>query len=168
MRFKAKNKKKSSVVKNHGKRILELRATMEEYAKVSKILGDKRVMVVLVDNQQIIAHIPGKFTKKKIWVNIDSVVLVSRREFENDKMDIIHLYDHDEVKKLVKMDEIPESFLQSGISQIITEHHDNDEGFDIENSDDDEKKISPKESKGGGGGELAQSNLDCGFDFEEI
>jgi hypothetical protein len=83
-------------------------------------------------------------------------------------MDIIHLYDHDEVKKLVKMDEIPESFLQSGISQIITEHHDNDEGFDIENSDDDEKKISQKESKGGGGGELAQSNLDCGFDFEEI
>jgi translation initiation factor 1A len=167
MRFKAKNKKKGGVVKNHGKRILETRRTMEEYAKVSKALGDKRVMLVLVDGKQMIAHIPGKFTKKKIWVNVDSVVLVSRREFENDKMDIIHLYDNDEVKKLVKSGEIPESFLQSGISQIITDQNDNDEGFDIENSDDEnEKVVIQKESRAGG--ELVESKLDCGFDFDDI
>lgn len=138
MSGKGKNKKNSGIVKNHGKRVLELKRNMEEYAKVSKALGDKRVQVVLIDGSQFIAHIPGKFTKKKIWINIDNVVLVSRREFENDKMDIIHLYEHDEVKKLVKQGEIPESFLQSGTSQIIDcLEQKNTEGFDIEDIDED-------------------------------
>jgi initiation factor 1A len=161
---KGKNKK-SGIVKNHGKRVMELRGNMEEYAKVSKALGDKRVIVVLVDGQQIIAHIPGKFKKKKIWVNIDSVVLVSRREFENSKMDIIYLYEHEEVKKMVKMGEIPESFLQSGTSQLVSqsENNENEEGFDIEDSDDENDKTRPKKSQN-----ETIDLPDCGFDFEEI
>lgn len=156
-----KSKKSSSTVKNHGKRVLEVKGNMEEYGKISKKLGDKRMLVVLVDGQQMVAHIPGRFTKKKIWVDIDSVVLVSRREFENDKMDIIHLYEHDEVKKLVKSGEIPESFLQSGTSQIVSENIENTEGFDIEDSDEQQEvKTKPKvvvieDSKGD-------------FDFDEI
>lgn len=166
---KKKNKKGTSTIKNHGKRVLELRGKMEEYGKVSKKLGDKRMLVVLVDGQQIVAHIPGKFTKKKIWVDLDSVVLVSRREFENDKMDIIHLYDHDEVKKLVKAGEIPDSFLQSGTNQIVTENIENEEGFDIENcDDDDEKKVIKNKGESKPGCELAESKLDCGFDFDDI
>jgi len=140
MSSKGKNKKNSGTVKNHGKRVLELKGNMEEYAKVSKALGDKRVQVVLIDGRQLIAHIPGKFTKKKIWINIDNIVLVSRREFENDKMDIIHLYEHDEVKKLVKQGEIPEAFLQSGTSQLVDyESKNSEEGFDIEENSDEEK-----------------------------
>ena len=169
---KGKNKKSSGIIKNHSKRSFELKGKMEEYGKVSKKLGDKRVIVVLVDSREVLAHIPGRFTKKKIWVDIDSVVLVSQREFEADKMDIIHMYQYDEVKKLVKIGEIPDSFLQSGTSQLVTENIQNEEGFDIENSDDetDKNQVESKHvtkfvSKGC---ELSESKLDCGFDFDEI
>ena len=30
--------------------------------------------------------------RKKVWVNINSVVLYSKREYEDDKVDIIHVY----------------------------------------------------------------------------
>lgn len=164
---KGKNKK-SSIVKNHGKRTLELKGKMELYGKVSKKLGDKRVLVVLVDGREVLAHIPGRFQKKKIWVDIDSVVLVSQREFEADKMDIIHMYESDEVKKLVKMGEIPDSFLQNGTSQIVSDNIQNEDGFDIENSDDESSKKQVENKVVSKGCELTESKLDCGFDFDEI
>ena len=164
---KSKSKKSSGVVKNHGKRTLELKGKMEEYGKVSKKLGDKRVMVVLVDGREVLSHIPGRF-RKRIWVDIDSVVLVSQREFEADKMDIIHMYESDEVKKLVKLGEIPESFLQSGTSQIITDNIRNEEGFDIENSDEESSKTQVESKHVSKGCDLSESKLDCGFDFDEI
>ena len=164
---KSKNKKSAGIVKNHSKRTLELKGKMEEYGKVSKKLGDKRVMVVLVDGREVLSHIPGRF-RKRIWVDIDSVVLVSQREFEADKMDIIHMYESDEVKKLVKMGEIPDSFLQNGTSQIVSENIENEEGFDIENSDDESNKKQVENKVVSKGCELTESKLDCGFDFDEI
>jgi len=163
MSGKGKNKKKG-IVKNHGKRVLELKGTMEEYGKVSKALGDKRVLVVLVDGKEVVAHIPGKFTKKKIWVNIDNVVLVSKREYENNKMDIIHLYEYDEVKKLVKLGEIPETFLHSGTSQIVSENLQEEEGFDIEENSEEENKPKVVENKKD---VYFEEKIDT-FDFDDI
>lgn len=169
-----KGKNSGNTVKVHGKRILEYKGAMEEYAKVSRALGDKRVMVVTVDGQEVIAHIPGKF-KKKVWVGINSVVIASRREFQNDKMDIIHVYENDEVKKLVKAGELPDSFLQSGVEQIKTENKEEEEGgFDIDfNSDEEDEKPKAKPvaknftvvaHENG----LAEVKIDCGFDIDDI
>lgn len=169
-----KGKNSSNTVKVHCKRILEYKGPMEEYCKVSRALGDKRVMVVTVDGQEVIAHIPGKF-KKKVWVGVNSVVIASRREFQNDKMDIIHVYENDEVKKLVKSGELPDSFLQSGVEQIKSENKEEDEGgFDIDfdsNEDEDKPKAKPVAKnftvvahENG----LAEVKIDCGFDIDDI
>ena len=78
------------------------------------------------------------------------------------------MYESDEVKKLVKMGEIPDSFLQNGTSQIVSENIENEEGFDIENSDDESNKKQVENKVVSKGCELTESKLDCGFDFDEI
>ncbi len=47
--------------------------------------------------------------KNRVWIAVGDLVLVSNREFEDDKGDIIHKYTPDEVKDLKKHGEIPES-----------------------------------------------------------
>jgi len=61
----------------------------QEYAKVIRVAGNMR---------------------KKIWVNKDDIVLISKWEFLTDdtKCSIIHKYDNDEVKKLKRDGEFPE------------------------------------------------------------
>ena len=170
-----KGKNSGNTVKMHGKRILEYKGPMEEYGKVSRALGDKRVMVVTVDGQEVIAHIPGKF-KKKVWVGVNSVVIASRREFQNDKMDIIHVYENDEVKKLVKSGELPDSFLQSGVEQIKTENKNDEEegGFDIDFESEDEgekpkaKQVDKNFSVVTHSNGLSEVKIDCGFDIDDI
>ena len=168
-----KGKNSSNTVKVHGKRLLEYKGPMEEYCKVSRALGDKRVMVVTVDGQEVIAHIPGKF-KKKVWVGVNSVVIASRREFQNDKMDIIHVYENDEVKKLVKTGELPDSFLQSGVEKIKAEKEEEEGGFDIDfNSEEEEdrpkaKQVDKNFTVVAHDNGLAEVKVDCGFDFDDI
>ena len=44
--------------------------------------------------------------RKKIWISKNDIVLVSLREFQDDKADIIYKYDNSEVRKLKILDEL--------------------------------------------------------------
>ena len=81
----------------------------QEYATVTKLLGGCTVRVTIYndDNLDVIAHIPGRF-RKKVWINVGDTVLVGIREFEKDRVDIIHKYTIDEFKLLKSYGEIQE------------------------------------------------------------
>ena len=64
--------------------------------------------------------------RKRIYVNLNDTVIVSLRDFEPNKGDIIHKYTINEVNKLIKMKLIP----NSGVLDIKDEVH-----FDIGESD---------------------------------
>jgi translation initiation factor 1A len=52
------------------------------------MLGNGRLMAYAYDDaKQILCHIRGKL-KKKIWINQGDTVLLSMREFEDDKADV--------------------------------------------------------------------------------
>ena len=53
-----------------------------------------------------IGHIRGKM-KKRVWITRGDYVLVSLRDFQDEKADIIMKYKQDEVDKLKKYKEIP-------------------------------------------------------------
>lgn len=108
---KNKNKKPSGEVK----RTLEFKGNLEEYAKVTAMLGDRRIMVTLIDGSESIAVIPGRF-RKRCWMSVGDIVLISYREFQDSKLDVIHKYNSDEVRKLVQMDELPENFMSKDVN----------------------------------------------------
>jgi len=114
-----KKKKPSSKkqLEDKVKRDIIYKGNMEEYCKIHKILGDRKLIILLPDKSEVNASIPGRF-RKKCWFKIGDVVLASYREFQNDKLDIIYKYNEEEVKKLIKELEIPEYFLD-GISNSL-------------------------------------------------
>ena len=110
---KRKNKKKPNVEVK--KRVLQIKDDFEDYAKITKMLGDRRVLLKLPDTSELIGIIPGRF-RKRCWMKVGNIVLVSIREFQKDKVDIIHKYDDSEIKILVKQLEIPQFFINDSES----------------------------------------------------
>tara|TARA_B100001175_G_C19485708_1_gene629659 strand:+ start:833 stop:1252 length:420 start_codon:yes stop_codon:yes gene_type:complete len=71
----------------------------QDYGKVEKLLGNCRVSLLCNDKITRIGIIRGNM-KKKQWVNLHNIVLYSKREYEDTKVDIIHVYSNDKVKQL--------------------------------------------------------------------
>ena len=107
---KKKGGKKKPV--NNEKRSLVYKDDMQEYGIMTKMLGDRRIMVMLVDKTEIMAIIPGKF-RKRCWMKAGDTLIVSRRDFQESKWDVCYKYNEDEVRVLVRKDELPSFFLDT-------------------------------------------------------
>jgi translation initiation factor 1A len=82
-----------------------------EYGVVTKKLGNGRFTIKInVLNREVTGRLCGKFRKgamkKNNWVDIDSVVLVGIRNFQNDIVDIVYVYESSEVRQLKKEDKL--------------------------------------------------------------
>ncbi|EZG56350.1 eukaryotic translation initiation factor 1A [Gregarina niphandrodes] len=119
------------------KRELILKEPCQEYAQVLKMLGNGRLEAQCVDGAKRLCHIRGKM-RKKVWINAGDVVLVSLREYQDEKGDIIHKYNPDEVRTLKQMREIPEAFRVVETIGAGEGYGSDDDGDDIgfENQDD--------------------------------
>lgn len=61
-----------------------------------------------MDEKKRIAKVPGKF-KRRVWVNVGDLVLVSLRgEFNDNECDIAWVYYSDEARTLKAVGEIPQ------------------------------------------------------------
>jgi translation initiation factor 1A len=80
----------------------------QDYARVCQMLGNNRCRVI-TENDKIerIAIICGRMRKKHIHnIVTNDLVLISFREYQDNKVDIIHVYTSDEMKQLVAYGEI--------------------------------------------------------------
>jgi translation initiation factor 1A len=119
-------------------RELEYKGDLQEYGKVIRMLGDKRIMVMLPDHTEIMGIIGGGLKRKRVFISVDDVVIVSRRDFQEDKTDVIYKYTPEEVKKLIQYQEIPPWFDKSAAmisTDGITKSSD-DLGFDFMEEED--------------------------------
>ncbi len=80
---------------------LRLKEDGEEYATVEKMLGSGKFSAKCFDGETRICKIPGSFYKK-IWINVGDLVLVSVRDFEEGKCDVITKYSEIDANKLKK------------------------------------------------------------------
>ena len=96
---------------------------MQEYAKMTKMLGDRRIMVMLPDKTEVMAIIPGKF-RKRCWMKNGDTLIVSRRDFQESKWDVCYKYNEDEVRLLIKKDEIPSFFADNCNDSSVTNETD--------------------------------------------
>lgn len=85
------------------KREMIFRDDGQEYGVITKILGNSRMMVKFSDNMEKQCTVRGSMRKRE-WVNMNDVVLVSLRDF-GDQHDIIRRYTEDEVSYLKKIGE---------------------------------------------------------------
>ncbi|MCQ2817003.1 MAG: translation initiation factor eIF-1A [archaeon] len=148
---KGGNKRKKAKKQSQEARELVYKGEMEEYGQVLRLLGDLRLEINCMDGVKRIGHIRGKM-KKKCWIANGDVVLVSLREFDEEKCDVVHKYFDDEVRKLKKAGELPDSL----VVREADEDEDNEEKgndgygdivFEDEEPQEDEKEKKKKTKK---------------------
>ena len=112
-----KNKKKGSKKKINRNTELIFAEDLQAYARVDNQCGDGRFDLFCFDiNKNRMGPIRGSI-KKFTWINRDDTVLISLREFDNNRCDIIHKYNNDEVLRLQKLNEIPNNIMHIEDSQ---------------------------------------------------
>lgn len=80
----------------------------QEYAQVVKMLGNGRCECFCFDGVTRLGHIRGKM-RKKVWITAGDIVLVGKRDFQDEKVDIVHKYSADEARNLKQYGELPET-----------------------------------------------------------
>merc|ERR1739841_136235 len=78
----------------------------QEYAQVTKMLGNGRLEAMCFDGVKRLCHIRGKL-RKKVWINQSDIILVGLRDYQDAKADVILKYNPDEARNLKAYNEIP-------------------------------------------------------------
>lgn len=103
------------------------------YGQVTKILGDCNFRVFCFDSTERMCHLRGALSKNKSKQNrieIDTVVLVGLRDFQNEKGDIIYVYSKEQVSQLKNMKEIPSKISSENSYEIDQDEEDSGFIFD--------------------------------------
>ena len=104
---RGKNSKNQQLVVQ--KRELIVKTEEQMYAKVLRMLGEHRIECELVNGQTKLGIIRARMRRggrnSGNYVSIDDIILVATRDFQDDKVDVIHLYKSNEVEELIKMGE---------------------------------------------------------------
>ena len=138
------NKRKKGKKQVQEDRELSYKGESEEYAQVIKILGDGRFECNCADGVKRIAHVRGKM-RKRVWIANGDIILVSLREFEPEKCDVVEKYKEKEVAKLKKAGEIPDTMVLPSSSDTEEKEDKNDYG-DIIFEDQENDKIKKKDN----------------------
>lgn len=106
-----------------------------EYAQVVKMLGNGRLEALCFDGAKRLAHIRGKL-RKKVWINQGDIILLSLRDYQDEKGDVILKYSADEARSLKAYGELPET---AKINETDTYGGENEEmGLEFGEDDSDE------------------------------
>ena len=84
------------------------------------MLGNGRLDALCFDGEKRLAHIRGKL-RKKVWINQGDIILLSLREYQDEKGDVIMKYTADEARSLKAYGELPE---HAKINETDTYGHD--------------------------------------------
>merc|ERR1711977_215385 len=141
-----KNRRRGKNENDNEKRELTFKEEGQEYAQVLKMLGNGRLEALCFDGSKRLAHIRGKL-RKKVWINQGDIILLSLRDYQDEKGDVILKYSADEARSLKAYGELPES---AKINETDTYGH---EGVD-DNVEFDEDRDSDSDKEDGKGKEI--------------
>lgn len=92
----------------------------QEYAIVTKLLGNSRVSASFYDTREsgnsrmneITCFLRPGLKKKRQFARMGSLILISLRDFEKDKADVIYVYDDEEAKRMKRKGLLPENLMK--------------------------------------------------------
>jgi len=103
-----KNRRRGKNENENEKRELVFKEDGQEYAQVSKMLGNGRLEALCFDGTKRLCHIRGKL-RKKVWINAGDIILLGLRDYQDTKADVILKYTNDEARNLKSYGELPEN-----------------------------------------------------------
>ena len=140
-----RNKKQNDYVE----KTLRLKEEGQEYAQITKCLGNCRFTVMCFDGKERMATMCGGMRKRR-FVNQNDIVLVSLRDWQDEKCDIIDNYDDNLTKKLKSKGLVPDSIKLDSDKPNDLDIDDDNMGFvfstDIPNSDSEEEILKKSSS----------------------
>ena len=86
-----KTRKRGKNLQHGEKRELIYKEEGQEYGQILRLLGNGRVEVNCCDGNKRMCTIRGKL-RNRVWMNAGDLILVSLRDFGDDKADVIHKY----------------------------------------------------------------------------
>ena len=136
-----RNKKKSTnIVKNYA-----IDSEFEEYALSKKLLGNCRVSLITNSGNEVIGIIRGNMRKfnKRVLIEEGDIVVVSKRDFQLNKVDIVHKYNLEQTQYLINNKELSDVLINEYYknSHKTDKSDNNDDTHIIFDNKEDEKKI---------------------------
>jgi len=129
-----KNRRRGKNENEGLKRELVFKEDGQEYAQVTKMLGNGRLEAMCFDGVKRLCHIRGKL-RKKVWINQSDIILVGLRDYQDAKADVILKYSADEARNLKSYGEFPESIKITDTVDFVGGDLDDDIEFDDVDSD---------------------------------
>ena len=129
---KHKKMKNKNINDNEEAKIILKDSDEQDYGRVEKLLGNCRVELLCNDKIKRIGIIRGNM-KKKQWVNLHNVVLYSKREYEDNKVDIIHVYSNDIIKTLKNEMNLLFSITENEEEDDICFSNNSEDEYDLDN-----------------------------------
>lgn len=132
-----KNRRRGKNENESEKRELLFKEDEQEYAQVTKMLGNGRLEAMCFDGVKRLCHIRGKL-RKKVWINQGDIILVGLRDYQDTKADVIFKYTPDEARNLKTYGEFPESVRINETVTFVEGDMDDEIEFDDYSSSDNE------------------------------
>ena len=87
----------------------------QQYAVVRDMLGNGRLKALCENGTEVAARIRGSMRKYKSKVIIapGDLIILSMREYEADKADVVHKYTHEETTDLMYRGYLPEKIMKA-------------------------------------------------------
>lgn len=122
--------KRAKFNKSAEKGPLQLKVEGTEYAQVVKMLGGGRVDAKCFSDGVVRqCTICGRM-RKKVWISMGDIVLISLRDFQDNKADVVHKYAPDESRQLKNIGEIPSNIRVNEVADVGVEEADDEEETD--------------------------------------
>lgn len=118
-----KNRRRGKNENESEKRELVFKEDGQEYAQVTKMLGNGRLEAMCFDGVKRLSHIRGKL-RKKVWINQGDIILLGLRDYQDNKADVILRYNPDEARSLKAYGELPET---AKINETVSYANEGDE-----------------------------------------
>ena len=106
------------------------------------MLGNARVEAFCFDGVSRLCQIRGQM-RKRVWINMGDIILVSLREFQDSKADVIWKYTPDEARSLKAYGELPASVRPNETEGFGGDESESD-GIEFADFDDDIPAPAPR------------------------
>jgi translation initiation factor 1A len=110
-----RNKKKLSQFNKVSNNNYNIDKEYEVFAYVIKLLGNCRALVLCDNGNEAIGVIRGSMRRfnKRVLIETGDIIAVSMRDYQNNKVDIVHKYNMEQCKILINNKEISDTLINA-------------------------------------------------------